>query len=104
MLSTSATSRWLQVLLLLLAFVLLVSGLPEERRLSIYSNAANYSLAVQQRNGLDYVGLLEALEPLGAVSAKTSGHHWKLRFNSVDGEFTEGKLKAKVRGASFDLP
>jgi len=96
-------ARRLQLSLLLFALVLLVSGAPEERRLSIYSNAANYSLAVQSRQGVDYVGLLEALEPLGTVSAKASGHHWKLRFEGVDGEFTDGKLPAKVRGANIDL-
>ena len=102
---TSATGcRWLQVFVLLMALTLLVSGAPEDRRLSVYSIAANYSLAVQPRHGVDYVGLLEALEPLGTVSAKTSGHHWKLRFNDVEGEFTDGKLQAKARGASFDLP
>jgi N-acetylmuramoyl-L-alanine amidase len=103
LLSNATVCRWLQVFLLLLAFVLLVSGLPEERRLSVYSNAASYSLAVQPRNGVDYVGLLEALEPLGTVSAKTSGHHWKLRFNGVEGEFTDGKRQAKVGGTDFDL-
>jgi N-acetylmuramoyl-L-alanine amidase len=96
-------ARRLQLSLLLFAPVLLVSGASEDRRLSIYSNAANYSLAVQSRQGVDYVGLLEALEPLGTVSAKTSGHHWKLRFESVDGEFTDGKIPARVRGANIDL-
>jgi len=103
-LSSATAWRWLQVFLLLMALVLLVSGAAEDRRLSIYSNAATYSLAVQPRHGVDYVGLLEALEPLGTVSARTSGTHWKLRFNGVEGEFTDGRLQAKVRGASFDLP
>lgn len=102
---SKTTARYrLAVVLLSMASVLLVSGAPDDRRLSVYSNAANFSLTVQARNGVDYVGLLEVLEPLGTVTAKTSGHHWKLRFNEIEGEFTDGKLKAKLRGVNFDLP
>src|SRR5579863_4207758 len=101
---SSATARRLRMLWPLFAFVLWVTGTPDDRRLSIYSNAANYSLTVQERNGIDYVGLLESLEPLGTVSAKVSGSHWKFRFNNVEGEFTDGKTRVKVRGANFDLP
>ena len=100
---SSATVRRLHICLLF-ALVLLVAAGPEERHLSIYSNAANYSLAVQSRQGVDYVGLLEVLEPLGTVSAKTNGHRWKIRFNKVEGEFTDGKLQAKTGATTLDLP
>jgi N-acetylmuramoyl-L-alanine amidase len=96
--------RRLRVLLPLFALALLVSGSPDDRHLSVYSNAANFVVAVQQNGGLDYVGLLESLEPLGTVSAKASGKHWKFRFNDVDAEFTAGKTRSKVHGADFDLP
>lgn len=99
---SSATARPLHVCWLF-ALVLLVAAGPEERHLSIYSNAANYSLAVQSRQGVDYVGLLEVLEPLGTVSAKANGHRWKIRFNNLEGEFTDGKLQAKAGGTSIDL-
>ncbi len=88
----------------LFALVLLLPGIPDDRRLTVYSNAANYSLGVQSNNGADYVGLLEALEPLGTVSAKANGSHWKFRFNDVEGEFTAGKTRAKMPGADIDLP
>ena len=55
------------------------------RLLSIYSNAANYSLPLSQRFGQDYVSLLEVLDPLGKVTARTEGNHWKVRFNDGDG-------------------
>jgi len=90
--------------LLTTAGTLLVSGSPEEKRISIYSNAANYSLNAIPRNNLDYVGLLELLEPLGTVSAKTSGDHWNFRYNDVESEFMAGKTRARVRGSEFDLP
>lgn len=83
---------------------LLLSAAPEEKRITVYSNVANYSLTLVTRNGQDYVGLLEILEPLGTVYAKGDSSKWKLRYKDVDGEFASGKTRAKVRGQSFDLP
>src|SRR5579859_6117251 len=80
-----------------LAFTLLLYSAPEERRVAIYSNIANYSLPVLERNGIDYVGLLEVFEPLGSVSAKATGQRWKFRYYEVDNEFTAGKTRARVR-------
>lgn len=96
--------RWISVVL---AFaVLLAAGAPtaEEKRISVYSVAANYSLPVISRAGHDYLGLLEVLDPLGSVSARTQGHRWKLRYNNVEAEFTAGSTRARVRGKDFDLP
>src|SRR5215471_8765807 len=68
-------------LALLFGCVGVLSGLPsDEKRITIYSTAANYSLPVVDHNSLDYVGLLEILEPLGQVSAKMDGHAWKFRY------------------------
>ena len=86
------------------ALVLAVSGFAEEKRLSVYSGTANYSLTVREKNGTDYVGLLEILQPLGPVSAGPGGPVWRLSFNRVDGEFTPGKSRAQVQGQTFDLP
>jgi len=85
------------------ALVLAVSGFADEKRLSVYSGTANYSLTVREKNGTDYVGLLEVLQPLGSVSASSGGRVWRLSFNRVDGEFTPGKSQARVRGQTFDL-
>ncbi len=87
-----------------LATTLLMSGAPDEKRVTIYSIAANYSLPVLERNGDEYVGLLEVFEPLGTVSAKASGPHWKFRYNDVETEFTAGKTRARIHGGDFDLP
>jgi N-acetylmuramoyl-L-alanine amidase len=90
--------------LFLVAAVVLTFGTPEERRISVYSSAANYSLPVAQRNGIDYVGLLEILEPLGAVTAKVNGPHWRFRYEKVESEFMAGKTHARVGGHDLDLP
>jgi N-acetylmuramoyl-L-alanine amidase len=86
-----------------LAGASLLSGAPPDRRLAVYSVAANYSLPLVERDGRQYVGLLEVLEPLGKVSAKSEGRNWRLRFNSVDGDFQAGKTRAHVQGRDADL-
>src|SRR5579864_2144088 len=88
---------------LILVFTLLLSGAPE-KRLSIYSVAANYSVSVVPREGRDYVGLLEVLEPLGKVSARTDGARWRLRFYRIEGVFQAGRGRARVHGYDLDLP
>jgi N-acetylmuramoyl-L-alanine amidase len=90
-------------LLLALVSVVLLSGSAEDKRVSIYSTIASYSLPVVERNRMDYVGLLEVLEPLGTVSARVNGDHWRLRYNHADAEFTANKRGARTRGTDFDL-
>src|ERR1039458_8119078 len=87
-----------------LASTLLLYSSPEEKRISVYSNAANYSLPVLERNGDEYIGLLEVFEPLGAVSAKANGNRWKFRYYDVESEFTAGQTRARIHGVDFNLP
>jgi N-acetylmuramoyl-L-alanine amidase len=92
----------LQVAALALIPVLL-SGAPPEKHLAVYSVAANYSLPLVQRDNREYVGVLEVLEPLGKVSAKSDGSRWRLRYNNVEGDFQVGKTRARVQGRDADL-
>ena len=83
---------------------LYLSGAPADKHLSVYSVAANYALPLVQRDGRDYVGLLELLEPLGQVTAKADGSKWRIRYNSsVEGDFQVGKNHAQVMGREADL-
>lgn len=88
-------------------FFLIVAILPvnsaDEKRIVIYGPGTTYSLAVTDRNGAEYVGVLEAIEPLGTVISRNDGVHWKLRFNDGEAEFTAGKNRAKIRGHDIDL-
>ena len=86
---------------LLAAFLL--SGAAAEKHLSVYSVVANYSLPLVERNGHDYVGLLEVLEPLGQVSARSDGSRWRLRYNNVEGDFQAGKARVRILGHDYDL-
>jgi len=101
------TSRSIGTLVVALAGLIalssILSGSPPEKHLTVYSLAANYSLTLVQHDGRDYVGLLELLEPLGKVSARSEGSRWRLRYNRVEGDFQAGKIRAKVQGRDVEL-
>ncbi len=100
----SATTKTKKTLAAALTLVLLASASAgDEKRLSIYSSVATYTLPVIDRTGREYVGLLEVLEPLGRVSASVEGQHWKLRYNNTDSDFVAGRTRARIRGRDFDL-
>jgi N-acetylmuramoyl-L-alanine amidase len=89
---------------MILICALVLSGAAPEKHLAVYSVAANYSLPLVQHDGREYVGLLEVLEPLGKVSAKSEGPRWRLRYNgNVEGDFQVGKTHARVQGRDSDL-
>ncbi len=89
---------------LLTSLLLSDAAAPPAKRLSVYSVAANYALPLVQRAGRDYVGLLEVLEPLGKVSAKSDNRGgWRLRYNNVEGDFQVGKTRARIQGRDADL-
>jgi N-acetylmuramoyl-L-alanine amidase len=92
----------------LLALVLVAAILPlhsaDEKHIVIYAPSTSFSLPITDRDGREYVGLMESVEPLGAATARTDGLHWKLRYNDGDSEFTAGKNRAKVRGHEIDFP
>src|SRR5580765_6357145 len=99
-----ATSKTHKTIAALAALVLLASATTtDQNRLSIYSSVASYTLPVTNRLGREYVGLLEVLEPLGRISARVEGQHWKMRFNDGDTDFVAGRTRAKVRGRDLDL-
>jgi N-acetylmuramoyl-L-alanine amidase len=101
--SRNGAARTAVVAMLLL--VLLASApSAEEKQLSIYGPQVSYSLPVSEHKGQDYVALLEALEPLGTVSASSDGEKWKLRFNNLEAEFRRDSNRGKVAGRRFGLP
>jgi N-acetylmuramoyl-L-alanine amidase len=98
----SARHRWPAGVFLLIA-VLALSASPAERHLTVYSTAANYSIPIVQREYRDYVGLLELLDPLGAVSVRSDPPRWRIHYNNVLGEFIVGKNHARIQGRDADL-
>jgi len=100
--SRNAQPLALAGVILLSAFLL--SGAAPEKHLSVYSVAANYSLPLVQREGRDYVGLLEVLEPLGKVNARSDGARWRLRYYREEADFQNGKSRARVQGRDMEFP
>lgn len=88
-----------------LATLLFLAATPagDEKHLSVYSAVATYTLPVIDRAGHEYIGLLELMEPLGRVSARTEGQHWRLRFNDADCDFVAGRTRARISGRDVDL-
>ena len=86
------------------ASAILFSTSGEEKRLSIYSSAGSYSVSVTQRNGQDYVALLELLQRVGTVTARSDGPRWTLRYNNSEVQFENGKTRVRIRGQDIDLP
>ncbi len=83
--------------------IVLFSSPTDDKRVSIYSIVANYSLPVVDRDGQEYVGLLEALDPLGSVKADGDGKRWRLRFDHTENDFTGGSSQARIGRKDFDL-
>jgi len=100
------SSRFAHVLgrFMVLASVVVFSSPTVQKQFSVYSKAANYSVAVVERNGIDYLGLLELLEPLGTITTRQNGDHWKLRYNDVESEFVMGQTRTRIRGNDLNLP
>ena len=103
MLSTTTKTRKLLAAALASLIFLGASTTPDEKHLSIYSSVATYTLPITDRMGREYIGLLEILEPLGRISARMEGPHWKMTFNKTDADFVAGRTRAKVRGRELDL-
>jgi len=93
----------LNIIILFFVSCVFLPGATPEKHLAVYSIAANYSLPLVQRDGRDYVGLLELLEPLGRVSAKVEGSRWRIRYNNTEGDFQSGKSRTRVQDREADL-
>ncbi len=87
----------------LLCAVAALLAQPEGKRVTFYTAQTSYSLPVLERNGIDYVGLFEALEPIGPVSAKPDDKKWKLKLHDGEAQFETGRTKAKIRGKTVEL-
>jgi N-acetylmuramoyl-L-alanine amidase len=87
-----------------LASAVFLTGAPETKQLSVYSATANYTLPVTERNGTDYVALLDLLQRLGQVSARADGRVWRVRYGGSETEFTDGGTQVRLQGQTFDMP
>jgi N-acetylmuramoyl-L-alanine amidase len=93
------------VLLLALLWTVLpwAQSTAEQKQVAVFAAKATYSLPVVTRDGREYVGLAELLEPLGSVNASPEGRKWKLRFNDIEAQFQSGKSRAKVARSEVEI-
>ncbi len=86
-----------------LCALLLAGSAADEKQVSIYSTVANYSLPVVDREGHEYVGLLEVLDPLGNASSQSQGQRWTIQYDGSMTEFTAGSKSARIQGHDFEM-
>ena len=94
---------WNHVVAIALAIAFLTATAADDKRLSIYTPQSFYAVSVLERDGREYVPLLDVLTPLGSATARQDGDKWKLRFNNIDSEFKNGKKKAQLNRKHLDL-
>jgi N-acetylmuramoyl-L-alanine amidase len=63
----------------------------EASQISVYASQTTFQVAVGVRDGVDYVGLTDLLDPLGHLEAKATGSKYAVNFNGHTSEFQEGK-------------
>ncbi len=89
----------------LLLVLLAISFAAEPRRISVYAPQANYQVDILVRDGIDYVGLTDLLEPLGRLESHVDGKRLKLTFNGGEAEFQDGKRQYRARAnPKLELP
>jgi N-acetylmuramoyl-L-alanine amidase len=81
------------LLLLLLAVVFAA----EPRKVAVYAPQTNYQVDILVRDGVDYVGLTDLLEPLGRLELHVDGKKLVLIFNGGAAEFQDGKRQYRTR-------
>jgi N-acetylmuramoyl-L-alanine amidase len=101
MLKVHAIAVRLAALLLLLVAV---SFAAEPRRISVYAPQAVYQVDILFRDGVDYVGITDLLEPLGRLESRVDGKKFKLTFNGTEAEFQDAKRQYRVRSSKQELP
>jgi N-acetylmuramoyl-L-alanine amidase len=92
----SISVRVMTLLLLLLA----LGFAAEPRRVAVYASQTNYQVDILLRDGVDYVGLTDLLEPLGRLESHVDGKKLKLTFNGGEAEFQDGKRQYRARSNS----
>lgn len=86
-----------------LALAFLSATAADDKHLSIYTPQSFYAVSVLERDGHEYVPLLEVLAPLGSATARQDGDKWKLKFRDTESEFKDGKTKVKVNRTNVKL-
>ena len=87
-----------------LALLLLAAGFAAgQRKLTVYAPQTTYQADVLVREGVDYVGLADLLEPLGRLETRVEGSRLTLVFNGAAAEFQDGHRQYRSSAGKFEL-
>ncbi len=81
----------------LLLLLLAIGFAAEPRRVAVYAPQTNYQVDILVRDGVDYVGITDLLEPLGRLESRIEGKKLILVFNGGAAEFQDGKRQYRTR-------
>ena len=84
----------------LLLLLLAIGFAAEPRRVSVYAPQTNYQVDILVRDGVDYVGITDLLEPLGRLESHLEGKKLILVFNGGAAEFQDGKRQYRTRSSN----
>ena len=94
----------ISVRVIVLLFLLISAGsAAEPRRISVYAPQAVYQVDILVREGVDYVGLTDLIDPLGRLESRVDGKKLKLTFNGAEADFQDGKRPYHVRSNKLEL-
>jgi N-acetylmuramoyl-L-alanine amidase len=96
-------------LLLLAALLLLLAGSgAQDKKLTVYAAQGSTSFPVIDRNGVEYVALVDILEQFGTAKTKQSDSKFHLKFaprsgSTIEAEFNQNSTAAKIGGRKIEL-
>src|SRR5579864_4986865 len=82
---------------------LLLALSADEKQLTVVTPQDHFSVAVQQREGKEYVDLQNVLDSMGHSSATVEGENFKLHYGRVEAHFQSGEAAANVGATTVQL-
>lgn len=94
-----------QAVLIAAGLVLLLAAAPsaEKKRLAIFAPQASYTVPIFERQGREYVDIVELLRRLGQVTTTDNHGKWSISLGSVEGQFENGQDRARIRERKIPL-
>ena len=84
-----------------LCFLVALSA--DEKQLTVVTPQDHFSVAVQQREGKEYIDLQNVLDSMGHSSATIEGESFKLHYGRVEAHFQSGQTAAKIENTTVQL-
>jgi N-acetylmuramoyl-L-alanine amidase len=93
-------ARYILVRLTLLMMLLAAGFSAEPRHITVYAPQTTYQVDILVREGVDYAGLTDLLEPLGRLESHVDGNRLTLVFNGAAAEFQDGRKQYRTSAST----